>query len=95
MKAILVVFHLPVKTPSSVHKEFRRRLYGEQTSSWKGKYHYRRKGLLDKIRHVLVYWGVLIIRQEDLDAVLALLNEYAAIVYVRTVLTTKDDEAKL
>jgi hypothetical protein len=92
MKAVIVVFHLPNGTPSRVHKQFRRRLYGEETSSWEGRYRYRRKGILDKIPHVLLYWGIVIIHLDDMDVLMALLNEYSAIVHVRKVVAIKEDE---
>jgi hypothetical protein len=95
MKAVIVVFHLPVGTPSKVHKEFRRKVYGEATSSWKGRYHYRRKGFLDGIPHVLLYWGVVIINRHDLASLKHILGQYSAAVHVRTVIAIKGDEITL
>lgn len=92
MKPVIVVFHLPVGTPSKVHKEFRRKIYGEATSSWKGRYHYRRKGFLDGIPHVFLYWGVVIINRQDLESLRAILDRYSAIIQVRTVIAIKGDE---
>jgi len=66
MRAVVVVFHLPKGTPMKVHKQFGRAIYGENTSSWKGKYRYHRKGLLDDIPHVKLYWGSLILLERDL-----------------------------
>ena len=65
MDGVLVVFHLPAGSPPAEHRAFRRRIYGEDTSSWGGRYAYRRRGLLDGLRHVRLYWGVVIVRRED------------------------------
>jgi hypothetical protein len=95
MDAVVVVFHLPTGTPLKVHKDFRRKVYGEATSSWKGRYRYRRKGVLDGIPHVFLYWGVVIINRRDLPALRDILDHYSAIIQVRTVITIREDEIVL
>ena len=57
----------------------------------RGKYRYRRKGLLDHIPHRKLIRGVLIIPSEHSDEVMAFLDIYTAEVYVRDVVLTSDD----
>ncbi len=91
MRGRIVIFHLPPKTPANVHKRFRKKVYGEATSSWGGKYQYRRQGILDTIRHVKLYTGVVILLPEDVEVFVDLLNEYNAVIHIRSVdLTAKD-----
>jgi len=75
MDGTLVVFTLPAGTPLDVHRRFRKRIYGEETSSFGGRYRYRRKGLLDQIPHVKLYTGVVILRKEDVRRVMAVVLE--------------------
>ncbi len=95
MDALLVVFHLPTSTPSNIHKSFRRKMYGEKTSSWGGRYQYRRQGILDTIPHVWLYWGVIIVRESDYDEIMELLSEYSALVETRILKCNREDIIKL
>ena len=88
---IILVFYLPPNTPRSTHNRFMKKFYGENTSSWKGRYHYRRKGLLDKISHIKFYTGVIIVRQKDVSRILQFLRQYSAITHKRKVLLIKND----
>jgi len=87
----LLVFHLLPGTPRSIHNRYMKKLYGEETSSWKGKYHYHRKGLLDEIPHQKLYTGVIIVQSKNAHRVLTFLGQYFAIIHVRKVKLTKDD----
>lgn len=71
----ILVFTLPAGTPIDVHRRFRKRIYGEETSSFGGRYRYRRKGLLDEIPHIKLYTGVVILRREDVRRVVAVVRE--------------------
>ena len=91
VRGIIVVFHLPEGSPPSRHRQFRRRVYGEETSSWGGKYHYRRSGLLDGIPHVRLYWGTVLVGEEDGRRLVRAIRAEDGVVEVRRVeLTTKD-----
>ncbi len=91
----LLVFHLPVSSPAGKHRTFRRRVYGEETSSWGGKYHYRRKGFLEEIPHIRLYWGVVIVRKGDGGKVARRLREEGARVLIRQVILLQEDEGRL
>ena len=75
--------------------ELVRRLSGQRTSSHGGRYTYWRKGLLDEIPYVRLIRGVVIVRKEDAQRVLALLKELGAEVHTRTVTLTKEDPRTL
>ena len=72
-----------------------KRLYGQVTSSYGGKYAYRRKELLDEIPHRRLIWGVVIVRTEDAGRVVTLLEEMGAEVHARDVALTRGDRAAL
>jgi hypothetical protein len=91
VRGILLVFHLPEGSPPAHHRRFRRRLYGEETSSWAGRYRYRRRGLLDAIPHVLLYWGSVIVGEEDARRLVREIRREGGVLEARRVeLTTKD-----
>ena len=85
MDGFLVAFRLPKGTPNRVYTHFQKKFYGQETSSHRGKYRYRRSGLLDEIPHNKLIRGVIIIRPVDLETVVGFLNEYEAEVYIRKV----------
>ena len=70
---------------------FCKHFWGQETSSNRGKYRYRREGLLDHIPHRKLIRGALIIPQEYGDEVAEFLNKFDAEVYVRDVRLTPDD----
>ena len=61
----------------------------------KGKYRYRRHGLLDDITHIILIGGVIIVSKGDAKKVVDFLKEYNAEVYVRDVTLLPEDEAAL
>lgn len=95
MHAFLVVFHLPEGSPPAAHRALRRAVYGEETSSHGGRYRYRRPGLLDGVRHVRLYWGVVIIADEDWPKLRRTLAEHGAVHAKREIRATRADERAL
>ncbi len=91
----LMVFHLPEGSSRTTHRQFARRVVGEATSSWGGKYRYRRKGLLDGVPHVLLHTGVVLLLPEDTPALRQRIREEGGVVQVRTVELTKSDQRAL
>ena len=91
----LVVFHLPYGSAPALHRTFRRRVYGEESSSWGGKYRYHRKGILEEIPHVRLYWGVVIIRSQDQAGLTRWLRKEGAKVMVRRLWLTPSDRRSL
>ena len=91
MPIVVVAFHLPIGAPKGVYRDFHRAVYGEETSSWGGRYGYRRHGLLDDIPHVRVYWGLVLLRARDLPLLRKLLEAYSAEYFVREIKPLKED----
>lgn len=85
------MFRLPPRKKNVEVSKFCQRFYGQDTSSGKGKYRYRRHGLLDDIPYRKLLRGVIIIRTEDLDKVLDFLGEYDAMVYFREIKLIEED----
>lgn len=95
MDGVLVVFHLPPGSPPGSHREFRRRIYGEETASWGGRYRYRRRGVLDDLPHVRLYWGIVIVRREDARKFLAAVRGNGGEAATRAVGLTAADRKSL
>ncbi|MBF6558385.1 MAG: hypothetical protein IVW52_19995 [Acidimicrobiales bacterium] len=91
MRVSLLVFRLPPGTPNAEVGKFVKKLYGQATSSWGGKYTYRRPGLLDGVPHRKLLRGVVIVQRKDLAKVLAFLGEWNALVEVREIRPTVED----
>jgi len=84
-EGVLVVFHLPEGTGKAKHTVFRRKIYGEETSSWKGRYRYHRTGILDKIPHVRLYWGVVIVLGDNARTLIQTIKDNGGMAYTRIV----------
>lgn len=67
-----------------------RELNGYTDRSNYGKYSYKREGLLDRIPHRKLYNGVFILRSEDLEEFIRLLEKYETIYYVGDVVSTSE-----
>ena len=92
---ILIVFHLPEGSSTAQHRTFRRRIYGEETSSWEGRYRYHRKGILDTIPHVRLYWGIIIVKETDAPGIIRLIKENGGIVDTRVIRLKNSDKTTL
>ncbi len=75
--------------------KFCKKFYGQETSSHGGKYHYRRRGLLDDVPHIKFIRGVIIVSNDNAMKVIQFLNEFNAEYYVRDVILLPEDEAIL
>lgn len=95
MRGTLLVFSLPPDTPLSVHRQFRKRFYGEETSCAGGRYRYRRRGFLDDVPHVKLYTGVIIVRKESAERVRKEVLAYGAQCIEREIILTDDDKRML
>jgi hypothetical protein len=91
MRAMIVVFHLPKGSSPAKHRDFRQAMYGEDVSVAKGRYRYRRHGLLDEILHVRMYWGAVIIKRQDFKRLKEVLERFSAEYGTREVKPTKKD----
>ena len=95
MNGYLIVFKLPPKKKNVEVSKFCQKFYGQDSSSWGGKYRYHRHGLLDDVPHRKLLRGVIIINRKDLEILLEFLKGYGAQVHVREVKLTEKDESIL
>jgi hypothetical protein len=91
MGGSIIIFRLPPRRRNVEISKFCQRFYGQETSSGKGKYHYRRHGLLDDIPYRKLLRGVIIIDTEYLQKVQDFLDKYNAEIHTREVKLTEGD----
>ena len=91
MNGYIIVYRLPRGIPNRVYTMFQKKFFGQDTSSYKGQYRYRRSGLLDRIPHIKLIRGVLIIDKNHLEQIIDFLKEYNAEVYIRKIEFSKED----
>ena len=91
MNGTIILFRMPPKTPSNVVNKFCKEFYGQDTSSHRGKYQYRRHGILDDIPHHRIIRQVVIVKTEDAVRVVEFLGKYDALVHTRIVELTDED----
>lgn len=87
----LICYTLGSNASKSDQSNLRRQLLGFKDFSNHKKYEYYREGLLDEIPCIRVIRSVFIIRNEDRDEVLRLLDMYDAKYFVREVILEKED----
>jgi len=92
MNGTMILFHFPARTPHGTINKFMQSFYGQDSTSWKGKYTYHRHGLLDDIPHRKLLRGVIILRNEDVSRVLEFLGKYRLTLHVREIKLTREDE---
>jgi len=66
-----------------------RALNGYKDLSNKGRYLYSRQGLLDKIPHLQLQKGVLLLREKDTQTLIEILQKYGAEYYVAKLETSQ------
>ena len=94
----LILFHLP-RSDKNIGMgqacKLYRTLYGYNNSSCYGKYHTNVKGLLDKIKGIRLFKSVILVKNEDAEEVVHLLDEYQAEVIMRKVILNENDAVLL
>lgn len=75
--------------------QFCRKFYGHLDRSNLGRYTYKRHGFLDRIPHVRVIRGVILVRKEDEEKVVGFLRQFGAEIHVWTVTLRPEDEKVL
>lgn len=91
MIGVLIAYRLKSPHDPTVASALVKKLYGQDTSSHKGRYRYRRKGLLDEIPYQKLIRGVLIVRSEDRTGVVELLENFNAEFHIREVILIPED----
>jgi len=91
----IIVFRIMSNKGHRVANRFVQRLYGQDTTSQKGKYKYHKKGLLEDIPHIRLIRGVIIVPDVFSDQIEEFMGEFGAEFYIRNVVLEKDDKRKL
>jgi hypothetical protein len=91
----IIIFRIYAKSNQRIANIFTQKLYGQDTRTHHGKYTYHKPGLLEKIPHIRLIRGVIIVRQQDAPRVEAFLKEYGAEYYIRTIALEPNDQNKL
>jgi hypothetical protein len=92
MNGTMILFQFPEKTDHNTVNKFMQKFYGQDSSSWNGKYKYHRHGFMEDIPHRKLLRGVVILRGEDVPEVLDFLGKYSVTLHVREIKLTPDDE---
>lgn len=95
MNGTMILFQFPEHTDHNTVNKFMQKFYGQDSSSWNGKYRYHRHGFMEDIPHRKLLRGVIILRKEDREKVLDFLGSYSLTLYTREVGLTPEDEEKL
>ncbi len=93
---IIIVFKNPKAEPKTLSK-FCREFYGYKDKSQHGKYFYQRKGLLDKIPHILInpIRTAMVVKKEDSEMVINFLKKYNADIFARKIELLSTDLNKI
>ena len=92
MNGTMILFNFTQGTDHGTINRFMQKFYGQDSSSWNGKYKHHRHGFLEDIPHRKLLRGVVILRNEDVPGVLDFLGEYSLTLHVREIRLTPDDE---
>lgn len=88
---VVLIFHLSPGLPPREATKLSQRLYGRTVSTWSGRYHYRRPGVLEGVPHRRLGPGELILWKKDEAKVRALLGQVGAQIEVRTITPLEED----
>ena len=91
----IVVFRFPSDMSASAKNRFCQLFYGQDTTTWKGRYSYHRHGLLDDIPHRRLGRSVVIIRIEDEGKVERFLRDHLNEFHIRKIVLTAEDRKLL
>ena len=78
VNGVLIAYRLKSPQNPNVASALVKKLYGQATSCQKGRYRYRRKGLLDEIPYKKLIRGVIIVRNEDKKKVIDFLRDFVS-----------------
>jgi len=91
----MVAFQLPPKVSAADRVRFNHEFWGRTTSSWGGKYQYRVAGLMREVPHRRLIRGLVLVRDQDRDRVVAFLQGWKAKFHVRRVQLEREDLGSL
>ena len=91
----LISFKVAGKNNHTKVNRFCREFYGYKDKSNKGQYTYKREGFLDKYPHIKIQRGLIIIRMEDAEDIINILEGYNAEIFMREIILLHTDTQKL
>ncbi|EQB73180.1 MAG: hypothetical protein AMDU4_FER2C00092G0008 [Ferroplasma sp. Type II] len=92
MNGTMILFQFTERTDHNTVNKFMQKFYGQDSTSWNGKYKYHGHGFMENIPHRKLLRGVMILRNEDVANVLNFLEQYSLTLHVREVKLTSVDE---
>ena len=95
MRAVILILWFPPKTPQPTQNRFSQKFYGQDVSTWGGKYEYRRRGILDDLPHRKLRRGVVVLRERDREEVEEFLGRWDINHEIRAITPTEEDAQAL
>lgn len=94
MKGKILVYRITKYATRKDADLFCKRFYGYTDKSNYGKYKYKRSGFIEKIPHIKLIRGVIIVRNEDANKVIRFLKQYTPEIFVKTINLTSQEAKK-
>jgi hypothetical protein len=91
----VIIFKISPNNDESTMKKFSRRFYGYLDRSHNYRYKYQRKGFLDDFPYIKPHKGVIVVRKDDAEDILAFLESYNAEIFVRDIILVEEDIEQL
>ena len=91
----IIVFRFPHEMSATEKNRLCQLFYGQDTTTWKGRYSYHRHGLLDDIPHRRLGRSVVIIGIEDAGRVERFLRPHLNDFHIRRIILTSEDRKLL
>jgi len=91
----LICYTMGPEATAVERNRVRKLFWGYTDFSNKGQYRYFRKGVLSEVPHIKLIRAVIIVRDDDCDNVVDFLKNQNAIIFVKTVILSSEDEKEL
>lgn len=91
----IISFQLSGSNNHTEINRFCRKFYGYKDRSNKGKYTYERKGILSKYPHIKIRRGLIIVRMEDTEKIIDILEKHNAEIFMREIILLHKDMQEL
>ena len=95
MKGTIIAFRVYKHNDHNNTNRFGQNLWGQDTSSHKGKYHHHKHGLMEDIPHIKLIRGVIIVTKKDTQTIINFLKKYNAEIHAREITLTPTDKKTL
>ena len=87
----LISFKVAGKNNHIKINNFCRKFYGYTDKSNKGKYTYERKGLITRYPYIKIQRGLIIVRMDDFEEIIDILEKHGAEVFMREIILLHKD----